>query len=47
MISNQQMVARLRDLKTTGIPITNYGVFLSYVQGEETLMRVVEPWSKK
>ncbi|MEI6141039.1 MAG: GTPase [Mariniphaga sp.] len=44
MISNQQMAARLRDLNGTGIPITNYGIFLSYVQGEGTLDRVVRPW---
>ena len=44
MISNQQMAARLRNLNATGIPITNYGIFLSYVQGEKTLNRVVLPW---
>ena len=44
MISNQRMVARLRDLKVTGVPITNYGVFLSYMQGEQTLERVIRPW---
>lgn len=44
MISNQRMVARLRDLNSTAIPITNYGIFLSYMQGEETLNRVIKPW---
>jgi hypothetical protein len=44
MISNQQMAARLRNLYEAGIPITNYGVFLSYVQGEKTLDRVIAPW---
>ena len=44
MISNQRMVARLRDLNATGIPITNYGIFLSFMQGEETLERVIKPW---
>ena len=44
MISSQHMVARLRDLNTTGVPITNYGIFLSYMQGEETLDRVIKPW---
>ena len=44
MISNQRMAARLHDLNKTGIPITNYGIFLSYMQGEETLERVVKPW---
>lgn len=45
MISNQRMEARLRDLRGTGIPITNYGIFLSYVQGEDILHRVIAPWS--
>ncbi len=45
MISNQQMAARLRNLNATGIPITNYGIFLSYIQGERTLDRVVKPWT--
>jgi hypothetical protein len=44
MISNQRMVARLRDLNATGIPITNYGIFLSFMQGKETLERVIKPW---
>ena len=44
MISNQRMAARLRDLKITGVPITNYGIFLSYMQGEKTLERVIKPW---
>lgn len=44
MISNQQMAARLRYLYPIGIPITNYGIFLSYVQGEKTLDRVIRPW---
>jgi len=44
MISNQRMVARLRDLKSTGVPITNYGIFLSFMQGEKTLKRVIDPW---
>ncbi len=44
MISNQRMDARLRDLKATGIPVTNYGIFLSFIQGEKTLDRVIKPW---
>ena len=45
MISNQRMAARLRDLKATGIPITNYGIFLSYIHGEKILERVIAPWA--
>jgi predicted GTPase len=44
MISNQRIAARLRDLKATGVPVTNYGIFLSYIQGEKTLNRVIAPW---
>jgi len=44
MISNQRMAARLRDLNATGIPITNYGIFLSYIHGEKILDRVIAPW---
>jgi len=44
MISNQRMAASLRDLKRLGIPITNYGIFLALMQGEEVLHRVVAPW---
>ncbi|MDP4206908.1 MAG: [FeFe] hydrogenase H-cluster maturation GTPase HydF, partial [Bacteroidota bacterium] len=44
MISAQKIAARIRDLRETGIPFTNYGVFLSYIQGHEALKRVLEPW---
>lgn len=44
MISGQRMVARLRELKAREIPVTNYGIFLSFIQGEATLKRVIEPW---
>jgi [FeFe] hydrogenase H-cluster maturation GTPase HydF len=44
MISHQKLQARLRDLRHVGIPVTNYGVFLSWMQGQEALERVMEPW---
>ena len=44
MISAQKMAARLRDLEAYKVPITNYGVFLSYIQGEEALTRAVQLW---
>jgi [FeFe] hydrogenase H-cluster maturation GTPase HydF len=44
MISHQKMYARLRLLKHVGIPVTNYGVFLSWMQGQDALDRVMEPW---
>ncbi len=45
MITPQRMSARLRDLERLNIPITNYGIFLSYVQGKEVLEQVLQPWS--
>jgi [FeFe] hydrogenase H-cluster maturation GTPase HydF len=44
MITPQRMAARLRDLGKLQIPVTNYGIFLSYVQGKEVLGKVLEPW---
>jgi [FeFe] hydrogenase H-cluster maturation GTPase HydF len=44
MISNQKLQARLRDLRSVGVPVTNYGVFLSWAQGHNALERVMEPW---
>jgi [FeFe] hydrogenase H-cluster maturation GTPase HydF len=46
MISNQKLQARLRDLRSVDVPITNYGVFLSWMQGREALERVMEPWRR-
>lgn len=45
MISAQKLQARLRDLETVGVPITNYGVILSYLQGPAALQRVLKPFS--
>ena len=47
MISNQKLQARLRDLRSVGVPITNYGVFLSWMQGQQALDRVMEPWKSQ
>ncbi|MDA3927780.1 MAG: 50S ribosome-binding GTPase [Prolixibacteraceae bacterium] len=44
MISNQKMQSRLRDLRSVDVPITNYGIFLSWMQGGKALERVMEPW---
>jgi hypothetical protein len=46
MITPQRMAARLRDLGKFGIPITNYGIFLSYIQGKNVLEQVLKPWNK-
>lgn len=45
MISSQKLLARIRDLESVGIPFTNYGLFLSYMQGKNALEKVLEPWS--
>ncbi|MDR2408876.1 MAG: hypothetical protein LBE13_12305 [Bacteroidales bacterium] len=34
----------MRALETAGVPITNYGVLLAYLQGEDALRRVLKPW---
>lgn len=44
MISPQKMMARVRELETIGIPFTNYGVLLSYIQGAAALAKVIAPW---
>jgi [FeFe] hydrogenase H-cluster maturation GTPase HydF len=44
MISSQKLSARLRDLESSGVPVTNYGVLLSYFQGEAVLQRVISSW---
>jgi hypothetical protein len=37
----QKMRARVAD---AGVPVTNYGLFLSYVQSPDALKHVLEPW---
>jgi len=44
MISRQKMMARIRDLDSVGIPYTNYGIFLSAMQGLNALQKVLRPW---
>jgi [FeFe] hydrogenase H-cluster maturation GTPase HydF len=44
MISPQKLLARLRDLDAIGVPYTNYGIFLAYMQGPQALRRVLAPW---
>ncbi len=43
MLDKQKIDARLHDLKASGVPVTNYGVLLSWFQSEETLKRVTSP----
>ena len=44
MITPQKLQARIRDLDATGVPYTNYGLFLAYAQGREALRKVLRPW---
>lgn len=44
MISRQKVTARIRDLEAIGVPYTNYGIFLSAVNGRQTLNKVLKPW---
>jgi len=44
MISRQKMTARIRDLEAVGVPFTNYGIFLSMVEGRDALLKVLKPW---
>lgn len=46
MISSQKLLSRIKDLQSVGVPFTNYGVFLSYIQGREVLNRVMLPWKE-
>jgi small GTP-binding protein len=45
MISSQKLAARIKDLENINVHFTNYGLFLSYMNGRETLRRVLDPWN--
>lgn len=44
MLDRQAMNARITEIERTGIPITNYGLLLSYFESKHSLSRVVKPW---
>jgi hypothetical protein len=44
MISRQAASARIRRLVEAGVPVTNYGLVLSWLEGPGTLARVLRPW---
>ena len=44
MIDSQAMRARLRELRSAGVPVTNYGLLLSAAASPEAFERVVRPW---
>jgi len=33
MITHRQLLARIRELKRAGVPVTNYGMAIAYTQG--------------
>ncbi len=45
MIDQQKMMARMSDMRQAGVPITNYGLLLSYLTSKEALSKVVQPWT--
>jgi [FeFe] hydrogenase H-cluster maturation GTPase HydF len=44
MIRPQKLAARVARLREAGIPVTNYGLALSWYEGKATLGRVLAPW---
>jgi [FeFe] hydrogenase H-cluster maturation GTPase HydF len=44
MVTAQKLLARIHDLDSVGVPYTNYGVFLAWMQGPEALRKVLRPW---
>lgn len=44
MIDQQKMRARLLDLQEAGVPVTNYGLLLSYAHSPAALQRAMKPW---
>lgn len=47
MLDQQAIASRMEDLIESGVSFTNYGVLLSYFQGEEALNKVIEPYGLK
>jgi hypothetical protein len=44
MVNRQEMMSRVKDARAAGIPITNYGIAISYVQG--VLKRSLSPFAE-
>jgi len=44
MIRPQKLSARVERLRDAGVPVTNYGLALSWYEGKRTLGRVLAPW---
>ena len=35
---------RISDMEEAGVPVTNYGLFLSYIHSPQALQRAMQPW---
>lgn len=44
MISTQKLGARINRLALAGVPVTNYGIVLAWLEGPATMERVLRPW---
>ncbi|GAB4823876.1 hypothetical protein N2152v2_010922 [Parachlorella kessleri] len=44
MVDHQKIRARISDLKEAGVPVTNYGLLLSYAHSPQALERALAPW---
>ncbi|GBG78899.1 hypothetical protein CBR_g28613 [Chara braunii] len=44
MVDRQKILARITDLEEAGVPVTNFGLVLSYAAAPEAFARVLEPY---
>jgi hypothetical protein len=44
MLDQQKMNSRLKDLEIHNVPITNYGLFISYLNSKNSLNDVLKIW---
>jgi hypothetical protein len=44
MIDKQKLRARMEDCRDAGVPITNYGLLLSYAASPRAILRAIDPW---
>jgi [FeFe] hydrogenase H-cluster maturation GTPase HydF len=44
MADHQKLVSRIKRAKQAGVAMTNYGLFLSYIQGKDVVNRVLKPY---
>jgi [FeFe] hydrogenase H-cluster maturation GTPase HydF len=44
MADHQKLVSRIKRARQAGVAMTNYGLFLSYIQGKDVVSRVLKPF---